>query len=109
MNPMLSYWRIAETPKFERAIAVEVVENPGTTFDRAYIAAQLPIATTDMLIYRRAPVAGEWTGTLPADAVVEVYVINDWTTVRTLQDTYGERLREPEIDSWINQQLTAAA
>jgi hypothetical protein len=62
-----------------------------------------------MLIYRRAPRAGEWANPLPAGAEVEVYVINDWTTVRVLQDGTGERLCEPVIDCWLVQPLVQAA
>ena len=76
------------------------IENPATAHDRAYIAAQVVSPDAGMLVYNRPPVAGEWHGTVPGDAVVHVFVINAWTTVRALQLPSGQRIGEPVMDSW---------
>ena len=76
------------------------IENPATAHDRAYIAAQVISPDAGMFLYHRPPVAGEWHDPVPGDAVVQVFVINAWTTVRVLQLPSGERIGEPVIDSW---------
>ncbi len=49
--------------------------------------------------YDRAPLAEEWSEvSIPADATVSVYKINNASRVRALQTSTGERLAPPIMD-----------
>ena len=100
MNPLFFQLRTTEPVPAPLAVCEPFVENPATAHDRAYIAAQAASSDTELLAYERAPIAGEWPGTVPPGAVVRVFVINAWSTVRVLQTVQGERLAEPVIDCW---------
>lgn len=101
MNPLFFQMYRAEQPSPPIApSAPPVVENPATVYDRAYIAAQAELIGLDLFAYDRPPVEGEWPDVAPSDAIVRVFVINEWTTVRVLQDSSGQRISEPAMDSW---------
>ena len=100
MNPMLLTASFAEPRTIEQPI-VPAEPDQVMLYDRAYIAALCAPANGDMLVYHRAPLADEWAGPITAGAEVVVYVVNDWTVVRTLQDATGRHLCEPKIDSWL--------
>lgn len=92
-----SYTQVQQTPE-----VVQPVENPATAFDRAYIAdhALLTDVKGEMSTYDRAPVADEWSESMPDGAFVRVFVINELTTVRALYSPAGDRIAEPVIDTW---------
>ena len=95
--PFFSYGQVIETPE-----VAQPVENPATAFDRAYIADHelLTDVKGEMATYDRAPVANEWSQSVPDGAFVRVFVINELTTVRALYNSAGDRIVEPVIDTW---------
>ncbi len=102
MNSLRSQF-LAYTRAFQPAPEiVQPVENPATAVDRAYIANHTENNPGDNSLqsYDRAPIANEWSGALPHDAFVRVFVINEYTTVRALHTNTGDRVGEAVIDSW---------
>ncbi len=100
MNPLFFQMHRADQPSPPIAPCAPPVENPATVYDRAYIAAQAEIIGLDLFAYDRPPVEGEWSHVVPPNAIVRVFVINEWTTVRVLQAPSGERISEPVMDCW---------
>lgn len=75
--------------------------SPAASYDRAYIAAHGRCFhhNPEIVTYDRSPLPGEWS-LMPNGAFVRVFVINEFTTVRVLHTTRGDRITEPVIDSW---------
>ncbi len=100
MNPLFFYLPVSDSVPTSSTLSESLCENPAIAHDQAYIAAHAASLDDELFIYDRAPLPGEWPEAVPEGAVVRVFVINAWSTVRVLQTAHGKRIGEPVIDCW---------
>lgn len=100
MNPYFWLFNAEDRATAPMELYHEPVENPATASDRAYLAAHPELLEMALNTYDRPPIAGEWTSSLPQNAFVRVFFINEWTSVRVLHSESQQRISEPMLDSW---------
>lgn len=113
MNPLIAHLYAAcyphPVPELPAPPQVpDAAQQRATAYDRNYIAAHAHDLhqPRDELVYDRTPLPQEWREPLPSGAFVRVFVINERTTVRVLHTATEQRIGEPVIDTWCEEEDT---